>query len=652
VTRRHSFLSLSSIALVVGGLASIAVGVVSAARANAAIATEITDAIRKYIYTPIAQAEGQARLLAAHADVREGLTERNQLRLRRAIRQALPQMNLSYAGVLLPGGMPYYWLPDHERTVPIIARRLNIEHELRPVGTLEYGAMLTEGFLEQLGVTLSTTVRLTSASPTDAGTAATSNPGFEGSPATEVFSNPARGSQSRYAYLRAPGDSSGPVLAVLELGVPIGSPGVARIARARNLAWGFIAALVVLAVGYDVRQRKRREQPLPAFTPIANPYIVGNPIRTRDMFFGREDDFQFARQKLTSERAGVVLVFCGERRSGKTSMLFQVLDGRLGPDFLPVLIDMQYFAAISSDQDFYETVVREFVRAVYPDSEHAAQRQSPGITADSPAQSLELALDEAMAAHPGKTFLFLFDEYEILESKIEREELSRMVIPYLAGLLERKRRISYIFTGSRNLEERSTHHWRLMMGKSLYRKISYLTPNDTERLIRNPVRGLVDYRADSVAKIYRLTSGQPFYTQVICQNLIDLLNEVRRRTIDAADVSAIVDGIVDNPLPQMIYFWDSLPAEEKLALSLLACRETDCRGDGQRRVGANGCRRRSLGPRAVVRKGAARQVTRAQVPVPHRSAEALDSPHAFHLAGRQGSGKRPECLIASRVTRT
>jgi hypothetical protein len=251
-------------------------------------------------------------------------------------------------------------------------------------------------------------------------------------------------------------------------------------------------------------------------------------------------------------------------------MLFQVLEGRLGPEFLPVLIDMQYFAAISRDQDFYEAVVREFVRAVYPESEQAERGKTFAKPADSPAQSLELVLDEAMAAHPGKTFLFLFDEYEILESKIDRGELSHMVIPYLAGLLERKQRISFAFTGSRNLEERSTHHWRLMMGKSLYRKISYLTLHDTEQLIRRPVRGLVEYDAESVARIYRLTSGQPFYTQVICQNLIDQLNEVKRRTIGVQDVSAIVDGIVDNPLPQMIYFWDSLPIEEKLALSLLA----------------------------------------------------------------------------------
>jgi hypothetical protein len=109
-----------------------------------------------------------------------------------------------------------------------------------------------------------------------------------------------------------------------------------------------------------------------------------------------------------------------------------------------------------------------------------------------------------------------------------------------------------------------------MMGKSLYRKISYLTRADTERLIRNPVQGLVDYDAAAVSTIYRLTSGQPFYTQVICQNLVDHLNELRRRTVGPKDVLTIVDAIVDNPLPQMIYFWDSLPVDEKIALSLLA----------------------------------------------------------------------------------
>src|SRR2546422_2990982 len=90
------------------------------------------------------------------------------------------------------------------------------------------------------------------------------------------------------------------------------------------------------------------------FTPISpNPYIVGNPVRGRAMFFGREAEFELVRRRFQHSGApdaagrsslGGLMVFCGERRSGKTSILFQILDGRLGPDFIPVLIDMQSMA--------------------------------------------------------------------------------------------------------------------------------------------------------------------------------------------------------------------------------------------------------------------------------------------------------------------
>src|SRR6185436_16997077 len=64
---------------------------------------------------------------------------------------------------------------------------------------------------------------------------------------------------------------------------------------------------------------------------------------------------------------GGLLVFCGERRSGKTSILFQILDRRLGPDFIPVLIDMQSMA-VSNEIDFLDKVSREVLEALGPSS--------------------------------------------------------------------------------------------------------------------------------------------------------------------------------------------------------------------------------------------------------------------------------------------
>ena len=88
-----------------------------------------------------------------------------------------------------------------------------------------------------------------------------------------------------------------------------------------------------------------------------NPYIVGNPIKTKEMFFGREDDFQYVIRKFGDGRSNQILIFCGDRRSGKTSILFQILLGRLGQDFLPILIDMQILAGIKNDSDFYKAII-------------------------------------------------------------------------------------------------------------------------------------------------------------------------------------------------------------------------------------------------------------------------------------------------------
>ena len=99
------------------------------------------------------------------------------------------------------------------------------------------------------------------------------------------------------------------------------------------------------------------------FQPIANPYIVGNPIRDPGMFFGREDDFAYVKKKFSGGKEGGMIVLCGARRSGKTSVLFQILGGRLGTDFLPVLIDMQSMT-ITNDLDFLTKLAQEIVTAI------------------------------------------------------------------------------------------------------------------------------------------------------------------------------------------------------------------------------------------------------------------------------------------------
>ena len=98
---------------------------------------------------------------------------------------------------------------------------------------------------------------------------------------------------------------------------------------------------------------KAAEGPLPSqFAPIQpNPFVVGNPIRSPEMFFGRTAEFRFVETRLKNRAQGMVIVLSGERRTGKSSILYQILNGRLGKGYLPVFLDMQA-QVVQNDAEF------------------------------------------------------------------------------------------------------------------------------------------------------------------------------------------------------------------------------------------------------------------------------------------------------------
>jgi len=304
------------------------------------------------------------------------------------------------------------------------------------------------------------------------------------------------------------------------------------------------------------------------FKPITNPYIVGNPIKTKKMFYGREDDFEFIRKKLESAKKSYIIVLSGERRSGKTSILFQILNGELGDNFIPILIDMQTMAGLKNESEFFEKFAQETIK--YLGDRFVLQNYDFHSAQESPYKVFTKLLNDIHTVFPYKNKLFLIDEYELIELKCSEGSLSNSFVPFLSGILESERRISFIFTGSKTLEERGTTFWQNLFSKSLFRNVSFLSQPDTIRLITQPVEGKITFSERVLDSIYRFTSGQPFYTQIVGQHIVDFVNEHEKKHIAEAELEHIVNDILENPLPQMIYFWNNLPDSQKLLLSLLA----------------------------------------------------------------------------------
>lgn len=310
--------------------------------------------------------------------------------------------------------------------------------------------------------------------------------------------------------------------------------------------------------------------PQKVFEPIyPNPYIAGNPVRGKDMFFGRQDEFHFIARALEDGNKTALIVLFGERRSGKSSILYQVLNGELGEAFLPFFVDMQIMAGIANETEFFYRIIADACKTL-KNKTLSAESYSRLFEQSAATDVFRDFLQNVKSHFPNRSLLILIDEYEILEAKINEGSLSPHILTFFAGLLETEL-VSFVFTGSKSLETQNQRLWgEELLRKATSRKISFLTKDDTARLITQPLQDKVQYTPEVIDEIYTLTAGQPFYTQMICQNLVYHLNEVKKNTVESDDLHTVVDSIIENPPPQLIFNWNELTSERKLTLSLLA----------------------------------------------------------------------------------
>lgn len=304
------------------------------------------------------------------------------------------------------------------------------------------------------------------------------------------------------------------------------------------------------------------------FTRIPNPYVVGNPVRKADMFFGRAEDLEWIGHQLDHAGNKMILLF-GPRRIGKTSLLHQIYGSRTSSGIVPFFLDtQQIIPELEQDSDFYHVVTREILAqlpVVMPGVRVpfiAAERFSP--------TAFRKLLAFIRDAEPGKHPVFLFDELENLEFKLVRGVLTADLFLFLAGLLDGDIPVGFVATGSDQLEKLTFSGWNILRPKTIPRKIGLLTPNDASRLIVEPVRGYVLYDEGIPEQILRITAGHPYYTQVICQTMVDYLNHKMDFAVGSEQLFEIVEQVLHNPPPPLNQVWDGFSQQEKFTSAALA----------------------------------------------------------------------------------
>jgi|GEM_PF-727406 len=271
-------------------------------------------------------------------------------------------------------------------------------------------------------------------------------------------------------------------------------------------------------------------------------YIAGNalePHTAKQRFKGRIDLFR-AIQTSALEVDPPVLLLYGGRRSGKTSAL-KYLPYRIGADLVPLLVDIQGAASAITFTGFAENFVWQLTEAArrlplplnLPVPNQEKLEKDPFI-------ALQQWLVDIETAFPQKKFLLCLDEYERLKEFIEITN-SRAPLNFFRHILQHRSNWILLFSGSHHLEE-LPDYWSDYLINTHAFLITHLSKAEARELILHPVDDFADdiYEDAAVEQIIYLTHCQPFFVQLMCYELVEIINrDIREnhRNIDKSKIS-------------------------------------------------------------------------------------------------------------------
>ncbi len=311
----------------------------------------------------------------------------------------------------------------------------------------------------------------------------------------------------------------------------------------------------------------REEKPFQRIFPI--PYVTGTPLQTGQMFVGRQDVFDFVRENLFGAYQNNVIVLHGQRRTGKSSILYH-LNEVLAESHFCVLVDMQGKAA-RGEADFLYSIADDIVYALENHDIHADLPPRQDFD-DSPEFYFRSRFLRSLYPLLGeKNLLLMFDEFEELQKRVEDGKLNADIFPYLRNLMQHERKVDFVFAGTHKLEELASEYWSILFNIAAYKRITFLDFGDVTRLVCDPVRPYgMEYDPLTIERIYQVASGHPYFTQVVCHEMVAYHNETQRSYLTVTDIDAVLERIIERGEAHFKYIWAESSTGQRLTLLALA----------------------------------------------------------------------------------
>lgn len=313
---------------------------------------------------------------------------------------------------------------------------------------------------------------------------------------------------------------------------------------------------------------------------LKNPFTYGGRV-SGDAFCNREKEVE---ELLGDIRAGQHIILFSQRRFGKTSLVWKVLEEARKDGIIPVYVDLypistlgefieEYAKAIARTLSTYEKAIK-LMRGLFSRlylsmgvDPSGNPQWNVGFDRNREIESFDelISCVENYLKRKGKRGVVVFDEFQQI-TETNGEKIERR----LRSAIQTHEQVCYLFVGSK---KHMIHDLFSNPNRPFYR-IGKILP--LEKIAVADLRSFIEKRfneaevdvdTNALEVIVETTECHPFYTQYLCHVLYDIMED---RHIRADDVPKAVDFLLHRESTAYMNTWDLLTNRQRQALVALS----------------------------------------------------------------------------------
>ena len=330
-----------------------------------------------------------------------------------------------------------------------------------------------------------------------------------------------------------------------------------------------------IAINYRING-ELKEPPLYINAIKDNPYIYGDPVRDDLMFFGRAAEIEEILQAITKPAKQDILVV-GERRTGKTSLLYQ-LQRRLARPFIPVFAEL--YVCKPDTASVLQYLLNKIIEHLINEKLLAPEWKEHHFESAYFKESVGEILAAARENLADIKIVLLIDEADYF-LEIRPRYFPWRVDPLCQNILRSTLQsdigadLRAVIAGSNALLYYVSQHSSPFFNHFKPVRLKPLTRDQTQELITRPAASLgYSYSPSAIERIIELSGGQPYYCQALCYEAFANALKNNRLQITDEDVNVAEVARLEDLYPSFLsYFWNRTNRAERRFLSRLAKKE-------------------------------------------------------------------------------